>query len=300
MVDIDRAELAKPTLSLHRPIHADLRDFFPAAARAVPADLARAAHAAWLEWARGRALRYPAVRDSFWREASPVNPYCFSEALFDALEENDIVVTGDGTACVTTFQAAHIKTGQRLYTNSGCASMGYDLPAAIGACYATGARRIVCLAGDGSIMMNLQELQTIAGNRLPIKIFLLNNDGYHSIRQTQQNYFPDNVVGCGPDSGLTFPDFGRVAEAFGLPVSRIDTHAGLGAGIRNALAGPGAHFCEIILDKRQGFEPKLASRRLEDGTMVSPSLEDMAPFLSREELVENMIAGEAHALVDLV
>jgi len=161
--------------------------------------------------------------------------------------------------------------------------MGYDLPAAIGAHFASG-RRIICLAGDGSIMMNLQELQTISGLSLPIKIFVLNNDGYHSIRQTQENYFADNIVGCGPDSGLTFPDFQRLANGFSITANRAHTHADLASVINAALDGNGPHISEIMLDKAQGFAPKLASRRLEDGTMVSPSLEDMAPFLPRSEL----------------
>ena len=197
-------------------------------------------------------------------------------------------MTGDGTACVTTFQAAVLKAGQRLYTNSGCASMGYDLPAAIGAWFATRAKRIICLAGDGSIMMNLQELQTIAGNKLPIKMFVLNNDGYHSIRQTQQSYFPDNIVGCGPDSGVSFPDFQKVANAFGIPFRKIECHSDLDSEITATLERAGPQICEVILDKDQVFSPKISSRRLEDGSMVSSPLEDMAPFLPREELARNM------------
>jgi acetolactate synthase-1/2/3 large subunit len=231
--------------------------------------------------------------DDYWEKPAPINPYCFGSALFDALQPGDIIVTGDGTACVTIFQCAKIKDGQRLYTNSGCASMGYDLPAAIGAYYASGAKRIVCLAGDGSIMLNLQELQSIAGNKIPVKIFLLNNDGYHSIRQTQQNYFPDNTVGCGPDSGLSFPDFQRVAAAFDIASSRAETHQDLAESIRRALDGPGPHLCEVMLDKVQQFAPKLASRRLDDGTMISPALEDMAPFLPREQLASLMRIVEA-------
>jgi acetolactate synthase-1/2/3 large subunit len=289
MVDIDRAELAKPTLTLHRPIHADLRDFF-AAAKALPnpstdrTDERRS----FVEFSRARAARYPVVLPEYRTQTGLINPYVFGQELFDALEDGDIIVSGDGTACVTMFQAACIKPGQRLYTNSGCASMGYDLPAAIGAYFASGAKRIICLAGDGSIMMNLQELQTIAGLGLPVKIFVLNNDGYHSIRQTQQNYFADNIVGCGPDSGLTFPDFMRLAQGFGLTASRVDGHDALGLAIAAAITGQGPHVCEVMIDKAQQFAPKLASRRLEDGTMVSPSLEDMAPFLPREELVEAM------------
>jgi acetolactate synthase-1/2/3 large subunit len=284
MVDIDTAELAKPTLNLYRPIHANLRDFFAAAEKVkLPGSDQSAARAAFLSWSRLRAASYPVVRDEYWAKASPINPYCFGQALFDALNDDDIIVTGDGTACVTIFQSANLKSGQRLYTNSGCASMGYDLPAAIGAYYASG-RRVICLAGDGSIMMNLQELQTIAGLNMPVKIFVLNNDGYHSIRQVQENYFSDNIVGCGPDSGLTFPDFQRLAGGFGISASRAHGHADLAAVIAAALHDDGPHICEIMLDKAQGFAPKLASRRLDDGTMVSPALEDMAPFLPRDEL----------------
>ncbi|MFC0683946.1 thiamine pyrophosphate-binding protein [Novosphingobium clariflavum] len=293
MVEIDRAELAKPTLSLHRPVHADLRDFFAAAARiGLPEpghQMDRSAERArFLRWSRERAARYPVVLPEYRDWQSPINPYVFTQILFEELAGDEIVVTADGTACVTVFQAARLQAGQRLYTNSGCASMGYDLPAAIGACVASGARRVVCLAGDGSIMMNLQELQTIGGLRLPIKLFVLNNEGYHSIRQSQQNHFPDRVVGCGPDSGLTFPDFPRVAEAFGIPARRVDTHGELAGAIRAVLEGDGPRLCEVMLDKRQDFAPKLSSRRLADGTMESPALEDLSPFLPREELARAM------------
>ncbi len=286
MVDIDRAELDKPTLSLHRPIHADLRDFFDtAAAVPLPADDRSDSRAAYLQRSRERSAQYPVVLPDYASDSGPINPYVFAQKLFDELDEGEIVVTGDGTACVTVFQAANIKTGQRLYTNSGCASMGYDLPGAIGAWYAADkAKRIVCLAGDGSIMMNLQELQTIAGQGLPIKIFVLNNDGYHSIRQAQQNHFADNIVGCGPDSGLTFPEFKRLAAAFDIPSSQAGRDSELPAAVRAALDSEGPYLCEVMIDKRQQFAPKLSSRRLDDGSMVSSPLEDLVPFLSDEEL----------------
>lgn len=298
MVDIDRAELEKPTLSLHRPIHADLRDFFAAAERAAAPAIDKVEdRAAFLRFSRERSARFPVVLPEYASSEGPINPYIFGKALFDALEEGDIVVSGDGTACVTIFQVADIKEGQRLYTNSGCASMGYDLPAAIGAYHAAkseagAAKRIICLAGDGSIMMNLQELQTIAGANLPIKLFVLNNDGYHSIRQSQQNHFPDNIVGCGPDSGLTFPEFDRLAGGFGIPASKVDRDADLASVIQSALAGDGPHLCEVMIDKRQEFAPKLSSRRLDDGTMISPPLEDLSPFLETEVLAEAMAPCE--------
>jgi len=292
MVDVDPAELRKPTLNLHRAIHADVGDFIELCLNSLADAPARVAHGRYLTWARERVTAHPTVPSSYWAKQNPVNPYCFAEALFDQLDERDIIVTGDGTACVTVFQAARLKAGQRLYTNSGCASMGYDIPAAIGAFYATGARRIVCIAGDGSIMMNLQELQTISGGRLPIKIFVLNNDGYHSIRQTQQNYFPDGIVGCGPDSGLSFPDFTKVANAFSIEASRICDHHCLALGIAEALRGARPHLCELVIDKEQQFAPKLTSRRLPDGSMMSSPLEDMAPFLPREEFERNMLTPE--------
>jgi acetolactate synthase-1/2/3 large subunit len=290
MVDIDRAELTKPTLAIDLPIQADLNDFLDALEAELGDWTATPEHRDYLAWCRARQVRYPVVLPEYWRTAAPVNPYCFAQTLFEQLEADDIVVTGDGTACVVTFQSAVLKQGQRLFSNSGSASMGYDLPAAIGAWFAAkGAKRIICIAGDGSVMMNLQELQTIVGARLPVKLFILNNDGYHSIRQTQQNYFPDNVVGCGPESGVTFPDFMRLGEAFGFPVSRIAAHAEMEAGIRAALDSNGPSLTEVILDKAQPFAPKLSSRRLEDGSMVTSALEDLAPFLSREELADNML-----------
>jgi acetolactate synthase-1/2/3 large subunit len=298
MVDIDGAELQKPTLSLHRAIHADLRDFFAAVERAaVPSVDKVAERTEFLRFSRERSARFPVVLPEYWSDEGPINPYVFGKVLFDELEEGDVVVSGDGTACVTIFQVAQLKEGQRLYTNSGCASMGYDLPAAIGAYYAAkgptdAGKRIICLAGDGSIMMNLQELQTIAGSNLPIKLFVLNNDGYHSIRQSQQNHFPDNIVGCGPDSGLTFPEFDRLAGGFGITASKVSRDVDLATAIRAALAGDGPHLCEVMIDKRQEFAPKLSSRKLEDGTMISPPLEDLSPFLDTDVLAGAMVPCE--------
>jgi len=288
MVDVDEAEMKKPTLSIDLPIHANLRDFLPAMDKLsrdwVPY------HSEWLAWCRVRVNRYKVVLPEYWQLKEKVNPYCFMERLSDALRDEEVVVCGDGTACVTAFQTIRIRPGMRLFHNSGCASMGYDVPASIGAAVALPKKeRIICLAGDGSLMMNLQELQTVSGLKLPIKIFILNNAGYHSIRQTQRNFFPDNVVGCGEDSGLSFPDFEKVAGAFTLPFRRLQKHEELEDAIRWALTIRGPVLCEVMLDLAQGFAPKLSSRKLEDGRMETAPLEDMFPFLSREELAENLI-----------
>ncbi len=288
MVDVDSAELHKPTLKIDLPIHVNLSDFIPAlfdAAKIKPL----AENKTWLEWCQARRQKYDVVLLDYWGLNDKVNPYCFMRRLSELLPEDQIIVTGDGTACVTSFQAMQLKKGQRLYTNSGCASMGYDLPAAIGACVGAENKTIVCLAGDGSIMQNIQELATIAFNHYPIKIFILNNNGYHSIRQTQQNFFGEPLVGVGPDSGLGFPSFEKLAAGFGLPYQVCKNHNELNRAIEQTMAQDGPVVCEVFIDLSQQFSPKLSSRRLEDGRMVTSPLEDMTPFLSREELAENII-----------
>ena len=288
IVDIDEAELRKPTIKPDLAIHADLADFLPELVKALPHG-ENARHEKWMAQCKTWLLRYPVTLPEYWKNKGSVNPYCFTDALFDQLKENEVVVTGDGTACVTAFQAAKIKRGQRIYHNSGSAPMGFEIPAALGAAVAMDRKqRIICLAGDGSAMMNLQELQTIRGLNLPVKIFIYNNRGYHSIRQTQDNYFAGHIVGCGTDSGVSFPDFEKIAAAFGFPFRRCSGHDGMERLISETLNSDGPQFCELMLDLGQPFAPKLTSRKLESGRMISSPLEDMAPFLSREELAGNM------------
>ena len=168
--------------------------------------------------------------------------------------------------------------------------MGYDLPAAIGACLANRKQSVICLAGDGSIMMNLQELQTVAGYNLPIKIIILNNNGYLSIKQTQNNYFSDNVFGTGPDNGVSIPDFVQVGTAFGInsyKITNIDEWRS--DTIQYALVNHKPVLIEVMLDPDQNFSPKLAAKKLADGSMLAPSLENMSPFLSDEEMSQNKL-----------
>lgn len=291
MVDVDRAEMLKPTLTIDMPVHADLGEFLPVLLEELDGYERPAAHGAYLDWALERRQRYSPVLPEYWDTKDVVNPYCFTQALFERLAPGEVIVMADATAAVVTCQAARLKPGMRLFSNSGAASMGYDLPAAIGAWHAMapGAERVICMAGDGSIMQNLQELQTIVGQGIPAKIFLYNNAGYHSIRQSQQSHFQGFSVGCGPDSGVTFPDFEKIARAFGLEYYRATTHDDMGSAIDATLAAPGAVLCEVFVDKSQQFAPKLASRRLEDGTMRTSPLEDLSPFLPREELAANML-----------
>ena len=286
-VDIDENELKKPTVKADMPVLASLSSLLPMLA-SQPYIGPTQEQKKWLEWCKERQRRFPVVLPEYWNNER-VNPYCFIKTLFGQLKEEQIVVTANGSACVVSFQAAELKPGQRLWTNSGCATMGYDLPGAIGACKASGDKPIVCLAGDGSIMMNLQELQTIVGNRLPIKIFILNNSGYVSIFQTHRNFFGGVEVGGGPKSGVTFPDFGRLSEAFGLPFRRCARHEEMAQAIAETLAIDGPAVCEIMLDENVSFAPKLGAKQWPDGRITSPPLEDLSPFLSRVELKDNMI-----------
>ena len=291
MVDIDVAEIGKPTLSIDMPIHADLATFLPVLLEELEGYEAPTAHNTYLDWALARRHRYNPVLPEYWDTKDVINPYCFTETLFEQLEPDEVIVMADATAAVVTVQAAKLKSGQRIYSNSGAASMGYDLPATIGAWHAMpeGSKRLICMAGDGSIMQNLQELQTIVGQKIPAKIFLYNNSGYHSIRQAQQAYLNGYSVGCGPDSGVTFPDFGKIAHAFGLHYVRTSDHADMAEAIRVTLASDGPAICEVIIDKTQNFAPKVSSKRLEDGSMVTAPMEDLAPFLPRAELEDNML-----------
>lgn len=287
-VDADPAELKKPTNVADETLCCDAKLFFEELNRQlVMGGHDPALHAEWLGWCRERVERYPAVLPRQRTTQNGINAYYFIETLFNKLKSDDVVVCGDATACITAFQVAAIKKGQQVFSNSGCASMGYDVPAAIGAAVARNGRRVICLAGDGSIMMNIQELQTVAKNRLPIVIFILSNGGYLSIRSTQNNFF-GSLIGESPESGVSFPDFIRLAEAHGIPAIRL-CDGSFGDQIGEALERGGPIVCEVILDRLQGFEPKLSSKKLPDGRMVTAPLEDMAPFLDREELKENML-----------
>lgn len=289
-VDVDEVELKKPTVKPDMPVCADLRDLLPMLADVAETSISTpvAAHQEWLAWCKERLNCYPVVLPEYWKNET-INPYCFVEKLFEQLQEDEIIVTGNGSACVTTFQAAKIKRGQRFWTNSGCATMGYDLPGAIGAAMAAPGKRVICIAGDGSIMMNLQELQTIVGNALPIKIFIMNNNGYVSIFQTHRNFFNGVEVGGGPKSGVTFPDFGKVVQSFGFPYLRATRHEEMEDAIRKTLETKGPAVCELMIDEHVPFAPKLGAKSHPDGRITSPPLEDLSPFMDRKELQQNMI-----------
>jgi acetolactate synthase I/II/III large subunit len=283
-VDVDCAEMQKPLVRPDLPIHCDLKIFL-AELRSRLDGYKAGAHEGWLTWARERVTKYPVVQPQQRKPGPPLNPYYFMERLNALLAPDDVIACGNATACIVSFQVLRLRKDQRLFSNSGSASMGYDLPAAIGAAVARGGKRVICLAGDGSLQLNIQELATVAHNRLPVKLFVLNNGGYMSIRSTQSNFF-QQLVGEGPDSGVSFPEYTKVAAAYGIPSLRID-HDAQFADLERALAVKGPVLVEVMLDPEQGFEPRVRSRQLPDGRIVSPALEDMYPFLPAEEVAAN-------------
>lgn len=284
IVDIDKSELYKPTIKADMPINADLKD--------VVADLCQhdyiPNHTAWLQWCKEVDVKYPATLSEYYG-SEILNPYVFITEFFKGLKDNDVVVCGNGSACVVTFQSAIIQAHQRLFTNSGCAAMGYGFPAAIGACVARKGKRVICIDGDGSFQMNIQELQTVVYNHLNLKIIYLNNNGYHSIRQTQTNLFQPPMVGVCDGNGLSFPEAERIAYAYQVPFMRVSSVEDIAA-LHQFMEQDGPALAEVVVDPKQFFSPKLSSKVLPDGRIVSPSIDDMFPFLGREEYESNKIS----------
>lgn len=292
MVDIDKNELKKPTLHVEMPVWADAGDFLRTMKRLLQGQSQPVFSGEW--WraqCRSWKEQYPVLQKRQAEDQDDaVNVYAFVDAISAALPAGSRTAVSNGACCVVGHQEWHIKKDTRFIINSAIASMGYGLPASVGLCRAAGDKETICLEGDGSIMMNLQELQTIITNKLPIKIFLINNRGYHSIRITQNNLFSEHSkVGIGPESGdLSFPEFRKIAQAFGYPYYSARTNAGMREVIDRVLAEEGFAFCEIFTDTKQVWEPKSSARKLPDGSLVSPPLEDLAPFLDREELRKNL------------
>lgn len=284
-VEIDKNELCKPTIRPDISIHADVKQFLQKMNAKLEEKQICFKHmqSDWLNWCKDVNTKYPAVKSEYYKSAK-LNPYVFIKELTERLSADTTVVCGNGSACVITFQAAKIKQGQRYFTNSGCAAMGYGFPAAIGVAVQGDSPNTVCIDGDGSFQMNLQELQTVVQNGLPLKIVILNNNGYHSIRQTQTNLFKGReLVGVARESGVSFPSFEKLAYAYDVPYVKIMSVDDCKNKLDEALATEGPILIEAVVDAEQNFEPKLSSRVLPDGTMVSPPIDDMYPFLEREE-----------------
>ncbi|MEZ5401462.1 MAG: thiamine pyrophosphate-binding protein [Bryobacteraceae bacterium] len=290
-IDVDAAEFDYPTVRPHWGIEADARAFLDEWRRRLAPRTGD--HAAWLAWCRERVERYPqVVRPRMDDPERPLNPYVFFERLFAEAPRDAVFACSNGASFIMSSQVAKLGGDQRLFFNSGCASMGHGLPAAIGAAFAlknegNHTRPVICLEGDGSIQMNIQELATVAYHKLPLKIFVINNGGYLSMRATQGNLF-GRLAGEGPANGVAVPNFGAIAAAYGIEAIRLD-RSNYADVVGAVLRAEGPILAEVVVDPNQSFEPRVMARRRADGTIESSGLEDMWPYLDAAEMAANRI-----------
>lgn len=276
IIDVDKYELQKPTLRIDVPICADIRDVID---DLLSSEVSISVNKKWIAYCNMLKDKFPVYLEKF-NISNNVNPYYFIKHLQKKLPDNGVIILGNSSIAGHVLQMGIVADKQRIINNMNCGSMGYDLPAAIGAARALG-REVTLITGDGSIMMNLQELMTVKHYDLPVKIFICNNGGYRAIVRTQQNMFSGRFTGCTAETGVEIPEFEKVAYAFGLPYVKITNHKELEDGLNKVYSINGAVVCEMYQDKDQAIEPRVMSRKLDDGTLVSPVIDDLFPFLDR-------------------
>ncbi len=288
VVDIDPAEVAKFQTKIDLPMVADARDVIEELFRQ-RSSIVRRERSQWIEACETWRSQYPLRREYPHVGDGELSMYEFADCLSGSLESTDIVASGSsGFACEIFLLVVEAKGGQRVFHSRGMGSMGFGLPASIGACFASGRRRTICVDGDGGFQMNVQELATIAQHRLPVKIFVVNNQGYASIRSSQTNYFKRRI-GCDQESGMTLPSAQAIAKAYGICSAVLDAKANLRTGIREVLDMDGPVVCEVVVAADEPRVPRLASYQKENGAITSRPLEDLYPFLDRKEFLDNMI-----------
>ena len=246
----------------------------------------------WLGQCKNWKTKYQVVLPEHWNEPKDyVSTYALMDALSAETSGEDVLVPGSSGPCSDIFmQAFRVSAGQRICNAPGLGSMGTGLPESIGVCLASDRRRTICVNGDGGFQLNIQELETVRRLNLPIKFFVLDNGGYASIQAMQRNYFEGRLVGSDPSSGLTLPDVGRIAEAYGLQTARIVDQTDLRSQLRAVLQMDGPVVCIVKTSPTEKTMPRVTSVPRKDGTLISNPMEDMWPFLEREELSANMVA----------
>lgn len=289
MVDIDPNEIKKMDMSIEVPICSDakifIQEFIKQKDKIEAVDRTN-----WIRKCREWQIKYPIVLPEYWQQEDCVNNYVLIDVLSDEMSEDDLLIPGSSGACSeVTMQAFRVKNGQRIFNSEGLGPMGCGIPASIGGCIASSRKRTVCIDGDGGFCLNVQELETVKRLNLPIKYFVLNNQGYASIRTTQKNYFEGRFVASDPTSGLTLPNPTKIADAFDIPSIQIKNHKNIREKVRKVLDMEGPVICEVLLRYEHVTAPKLSSYQKKDGSFVSRPLEDLAPFLDRKEFQENML-----------
>ena len=291
IVDIDEITHSKRTINIDQFVHGDARDFLNLLLEQLT-DENSLNYASWLEKCNDWKEKYPTCLPEYKNTKNEVNSYFFIDQVCKNSKEGDIFVADAGGTFYAVSQAVTLtKPNQRYIPSSAMATMGYSLPAAIGISVATG-NRVISFTGDGSLQQNIQEFQTLVEYNLPVKLFVLNNDGYHSIRTSQTNYFEKRYIGESSKSGISFPDTVKIAEVYGIKAFRINQPSEINAVINQVLDYDGPVICDVIVPREQEIIPTVASRVNDDGSMSSRPLEDMYPFLDRKEYKKNMFVKE--------
>lgn len=285
VIDIDPDEHRKNTVKIEQFIHSDVIEFFSAFTTTQPLECCLA----WGETCRKWRERWPVCLPEYIDEQEGINKYYFIEKLKDYLKPDSVVVSDAGSSYYVTSQALKIRDQQRYITSGAQADMGFTLPAAIGACVAKNSGEIVGITGDGSLQMNIQELQTVVHHQFPVKLIVWNNNGYLSIRATQQKFFAGRELGTDAPSGLSLPDTEKIAAAYGISFLRVSESIALDAALKKVMASKGPMILEVMCPENQEIIPTASSKKLPDGRMVSKPLEDMYPFMDRAEFLANMI-----------
>ena len=289
MIDIDAAEIDKMQMEIAVKLESDLKPVLRELNQ-VQYTLDREVLAGWLGYCQRMKMKYPVVTEEMYQGTEYVNAHAFVDELCQQLTAEDILVPeSSGGAGEITYQAMKVKKGQKVKNAAGLGSMGFGLPYALGACIANGQKRTVLINGDGAFQLNIQELATIAQHNLPIKIFIWCNGGYASIMGTQNNYFGGNYVAANRKSKLCIPDIGRVAAAYGLKTFKLEHNADMQSKIAEVLQTEGAVLCEVKVSPKETASPRSKAMKLPDGSMLSKPLEDMWPYLSSDEIRENMM-----------
>ena len=284
--DIDLSEINKIDTPIDVAVAADAKDFIQGLLSSAGV---QKKDPSWLIQCLGWKNKYPSVLPEHRNSTAGVNTYVLVDELSKILTEKDVIVPGSSASCSeVTLQTFKVKAGQRVLNSPGLGSMGFGLPASIGACIASGGRRTVCIIGDGGLQHNIQELELLKRYHLPIKLFVLNNNGYMSIKSSQTNHFK-KLVACDPQSGLTLPDTIKIAAAYGLATAQIENHAALEQKLAGILGSDGPTVCEVMVDAATATAPRVTSEVKPDGKIVSKPMEDLWPLLSREEFKANMI-----------
>lgn len=290
VVDVSKHELEKDLIDIDIPVCSDARLFLESLNAELGAFVGRDI-SAWVKRCQDWKRRYPCTLPTYFQQADGVNSYVFIDVLCEELDGEDVIVTDMGTSLSCTHQAFKIKKGQRVFTNTGFAPMGYGLPAAIGAWFGSNKKRVICIHGDGGLQMNLQEFQTLAYYNVPLKLFILNNREYVTIKHTLNAYFDGRMVGADATSGYSVPEFVEIARAYGLNVEVISHHGHLRGKIRAVLDAPGCIVCDVRMPVDQPLVPILLQHKRADGTIVTDPIERLTPYLPEEEFRANMIVA---------